>query len=890
MAAGKLTLLVSMGCLAPPATAASFTLTDLGTLGGKTSVAFAINARGQVTGWSNTAASPMPRAFLYDGTAMRDLGTLGGSTSVAFGLDDLGRVVGVATGPGESVSHAFLFDEAGMHDLGTLGGSFSRAYGINNAGQIVGVASTPEEEFRAFLLTDGAMTDLGTLGGSFSVATGINAAGQIIGDTTRDADGPRQAFLTGGVTGDLGTLGGEQSSAHAINSLGHVVGEASTLLGSFPHAFLYDGLQMHDLGTLGGTTSRAYGINDAGQIVGSASTEEDVEERAFVYSDGQMTDLNAVLPPGSGWVLTQAQAINNAGQIVGSGRIDGQSRAFLLTPLPVNAPDGLTTTPTSSTQVSLAWRDNSDNETAFVIERLAPGGDFSIMGRVGADVTQFVDDTATPATLFRYRVRAVHPVRRSDYSNESSVETLPGPPPAPAGLTATAVSATGIRLSWTDSSSETSFEVRRRGEAEFTPVAVLPADVTTFTDSGLSAGVLYAYQVRAVNAGGASDWSSEAQGYVVLPAPAAPGALTATTVSAQQIDLSWTDNSHNEFAFAVWRKSGAGDWLRIAVLAPDVTRYVDRDVAADVAYTYRVRATNNGGASPWSNEAARYVLLPAPVSPSGLTATAAGGSQINLSWRDNSHNEFAFAIWRRAGEGEYQRVGVVPPNVTTFSDTAASQPIIYTYRVRATNNGGASDWSNEAKSFALLPAPVAPSELKATVVSTDQIDLSWADNSQNEFAFAIWRQSSGGEWTRIGVVPPGVTTYSDRTVLPHVTYIYRVRATNNGGASGWTPEVSASTLPPGPAAPTSLRLRVASASQVTFSWTDNSSDETGFEVHRHAGDGVYQRLVVLAPNSRLYLDSTLVPNRQYFYRVRALGVGGLSAWSNEIVWTTPSGP
>src|SRR5215208_2857749 len=105
MAAGKLTLLVSMGCLAPPATAASFTLTDLGTLGGKTSVAFAINARGQVTGWSNTAASPMPRAFLYDGTAMRDLGTLGGATSVAFGLDDLGRVVGVATGPGESVSH-----------------------------------------------------------------------------------------------------------------------------------------------------------------------------------------------------------------------------------------------------------------------------------------------------------------------------------------------------------------------------------------------------------------------------------------------------------------------------------------------------------------------------------------------------------------------------------------------------------------------------------------------------------------------------------------------------------------------------------------------------------------------------------------------------------------
>jgi probable HAF family extracellular repeat protein len=45
-----------------------------------------------------------------------------------------------------------------------------------------------------------------------------------------------------------------------------------------------------------------------------------------------MRDLNNLLPPNSGWELTQALGINDKGQIVGYGTHDGQIRAFLLTP------------------------------------------------------------------------------------------------------------------------------------------------------------------------------------------------------------------------------------------------------------------------------------------------------------------------------------------------------------------------------------------------------------------------------------------------------------------------------------------------------------------------------------------------------------------------------
>ena len=98
------------------------------------------------------------------------------------------------------------------------------------------------------------------------------------------------------------------------------------------HAAYWQIIGLTDLGTLGGTNSRAEGVNDAGQVVGSADTSAELQH-AFVWEDGVMTDLNDLLPPDSGWVLTRAVNINEAGQIVGRGTINGETHAFLLSPV-----------------------------------------------------------------------------------------------------------------------------------------------------------------------------------------------------------------------------------------------------------------------------------------------------------------------------------------------------------------------------------------------------------------------------------------------------------------------------------------------------------------------------------------------------------------------------
>ena len=318
-----------------------YTVTDLGTLGGRTSSAVGISDNGQVVGWSlNTEGRQ--HAFLYSNGAILDLGTLSNTTdSIAFGVNNQGQVVGESfsgNNPSYTGSRGFLYSNSAMQELGSLAGGNTQAFGINNAGQVVG-ESRSASAAHAFVCSGGTFHDLGTLTGSYSSALCINDNGDVVGYFGFSGPTACNSFLyTGGTMRDLGTLGGLMAKACAINNLGQVVGY-STTIGQYPnhpnHAFLYSDGTMHEVGTLlPGTSSQAVGINDAGTIVGSAGASGNVAH-AFVYEDGIMTDLNDLIDPSSNWTLYNANAINNNGWIVGFGGRPGSSQeAFLLTPIP----------------------------------------------------------------------------------------------------------------------------------------------------------------------------------------------------------------------------------------------------------------------------------------------------------------------------------------------------------------------------------------------------------------------------------------------------------------------------------------------------------------------------------------------------------------------------
>src|SRR5439155_856215 len=118
------------------------------------------------------------------------------------------------------------------------------------------------------------------------------------------------------------------------------------------------------------------------------------------------------------------------------------------------------------------------------------------------------------------------------------------------------------------------FTIYRFVGASWSVVGSVGLNVTTFTDSGLTAGTAYMYVVLAWNAPGQALTPSELTATTLGTWPAAPVLSSATGVSTSQIRLDWVDRSNNESGFRVFRYDGVG-WSQIAMVAANQTTYTD---------------------------------------------------------------------------------------------------------------------------------------------------------------------------------------------------------------------------------------------------------------------------------------------------------------------------
>jgi probable HAF family extracellular repeat protein len=326
---------------AAPLSAQQYEIIDLGTLGGRTSIALAISEDGIVSGWAELPSGEM-HAVIWDRTGIVDLGTPPGAIeSRADALNEFGQVAGNAEVG--SQSQGYFVENGTWTPIGTLpGNSESAARDIDSGGRIVGTSFNPDGGARAIIWDAGVLTDLGTL---FSTSGGraINEAGQVVGTTDIGPPAPggqeRRGFLwENGQMTVLDPLPGDLFSVPTdINDVGQICG-FSRNPGAPPYSIDFDSAVMWEDGVVqalgGGTVAR--GINNHGQIVGFTKRSSQSPTTAFIWQDGVTQNLKGLIPSDSGWVLRGARDINDAGQIVGNGlpSPDAQvTRAFLLEPL-----------------------------------------------------------------------------------------------------------------------------------------------------------------------------------------------------------------------------------------------------------------------------------------------------------------------------------------------------------------------------------------------------------------------------------------------------------------------------------------------------------------------------------------------------------------------------
>ena len=191
------------------------------------------------------------------------------------------------------------------------------------------------------------------------------------------------------------------------------------------------------------------------------------------------------------------------------------------------------------------------------------------------------------------------------------------------------------------------------------------------------------------------------------------------------------------------------------------------------------------------------------------------------------------------------------------------------------------------------PTLAAPANFTATIISTSLINLSWQDVSGEEYYSIERKIGSAGTWSPLGTATTSSTNFSDTTVSLGNQYFYRVLAVNGAQSSLPSAEaVAALIVPP---TPTNLVAAKLSSSSIRVSWDDVNYESNYYLEFATSPAGSWSQIASLPAGSVSYTNNGLVPNTQYYYRIRAgnaIGISGYSAVANAttdpVLPTTPT--
>ncbi|GAB3257234.1 fibronectin type III domain-containing protein [Nocardioides dilutus] len=334
-----------------------------------------------------------------------------------------------------------------------------------------------------------------------------------------------------------------------------------------------------------------------------------------------------------------------------------------------SAPTALSGTAISTSRIDLTWTASTDNVevTGYRVERCR-GTNCTSFTQVGTPTAAAFSNTGLAAnTNYRFRVRAVDAAGNlSAYSAIVTIRTLAKDttrPTTPTALSATAVSATRIDLTWTASTDNvgvTGYRVERCQGAGCTSFAqVGTPTATTYSDAGLTPSTTYRYRVRAVDAAGnlstySSIATSTSQAVVDTSAPSVPTGLAAVA-GVGQVDLSWTASTDDVgvTGYRVERCQGAGCTDFAQVGTPAGTTFTDTGLAASTLYRFRVRAVDASGNLSGYSSVVEAATPDPPPTPAGLVGAWAfnegtGTTTADASGRGNQ-GTLVGATWTTQG-------------------------------------------------------------------------------------------------------------------------------------------------------------------------------------------------------------------------------------------------
>ena len=280
--------------------------------------------------------------------------------------------------------------------------------------------------------------------------------------------------------------------------------------------------------------------------------------------------------------------------------------------------------------------------------------------------------------------------------------------------------------------------------------------------------------------------------------PAAP-TVSATAGSTTSLDVTWTAPTNTGPAIASYdlqyRAGTSGNFTNGPQNVTGTSAAIG-SLAADTSYEVQVRATNAEGDGDWSVAGTgRTTATSAPGAPTGLTATASGATQIDLSWSapgstgGSAITGYKIEVSANGTSGWTDQVANTNSTATTYAHTGLAAGDTRHYRVSAINTNGAGTASNVDSATTGTSVPGAPTGLTATASGTTAINLSWsAPGSTGGSAITGYKievsPNGTDTWTtHLADTTNTNTTYAHTGLAASTTRHYRVSAINTIGTS-----------------------------------------------------------------------------------------------------------
>lgn len=558
----------------------------------------------------------------------------------------------------------------------------------------------------------------------------------------------------------------------------------------------------------------------------------------------------------------------------------------------------------TATSVEVYFSDRTNGRFGHRIERRTGTAAFAVVGILPAGTNSLQQTNLVTGRAYDYRVAAFNDAGSSDYVGPVTIapeQLPPGAPLAPANFAAVVRSTTAAHLTWTDrSGGNAETQVYWKVDAgDYQLLATVDRGVSEYELTGLSQESIYVVYLKAVTSEGSSPSSTELT-IVTKPPPATPQNFAGTAEDYKAVKLSWQD-VETESGYRLERQEPGGAWVQIVpsgstpAIAANTVSYEDKTMPTGATVSYRLRAFNAGGNSPYTTVVTVEVPPSPPAAPTGLVATVLSNEAIRLNWQDNADNESGYAVHVRVGTtGDFAQAATLPAgSVTTIVEDLAPSTT-YQFQVYALRAPTLSDPSNVAQGrTAASTGAGAPSDLRATPSFTSVV-LTWQNTLVNvpvsSTSLNRIQKFVGGVWQAAGTVPYATQTFTVTGLRNNTVYRFRVRS-EIPGASPWT-EVTATTLQPAPGAPTSLRLVSATATQLTLGWTKGSGVVTSYVLKYRPTSATAFTTLTPAPAATATSAAlpALTPGQVYFVSLVAVNVGGTSPEATGTFALLPQAP